>query len=272
MCWIRLTCLLLLLKGMNVRNRVIVGGSLLVIVLTITGIALTVRSPLFLVQAVEVEESTPENAPLDADAITQMAAVAVGKVSLFNLDLEAIKSRVLLNEWVREVHLQKRFPQTLAIRVVYREPRALIQNEHGKIQYVDSNGHVFGKILLTRREDLPVLNGLKSTERERILEALTLIDAWSKAPVQEIAQLASLTYDADKGFRAMATYPLAGGARGRSMVDLGLSPEISADGTFDLRLQRLHQVFTYLVGNRLLARQIWADAGKKIIVKIARGS
>lgn len=272
MRWLRLTRLIILLKRMNVTNRLIVGGSVLALLLTAIGVAFAVRSPLFTVQVVEVEDSAPENAPLDMEAIIKLASVPVGKSSLFGLDLGEIQKRVLANEWVREVQVQKRFPQTLAIRVVYREPKAIIQTDHGQIQYVDSNGHIFGRILLSRREDLPVLSGFQGTARDKIPQALGLIEAWSKSSVQSIAPISTLSFDAERGYRALVTYPLSGSSKARSTVDLGGESGVDLGDLLEPRLARLEQVFTYLVGNRLSARQIWADAGKKIIVKIAHGS
>jgi hypothetical protein len=40
----------------------------------------------------------------------------------------------------------------------------------------------------------------------------------------------------------------------------------------DLQLERVGHVLEYLSDNGVNALQIWADAGKKIVVKTARGS
>jgi hypothetical protein len=55
------------------------------------------------------------------------------------------------------------------------------------------------------------------------------------------------------------------------MVNLG--SEIGSDiPAFEDQLGRLSKVFDYLSDNALPARQIFADSGKKIVVKTSRGS
>jgi hypothetical protein len=231
------------------------------------------RSPLFTLRVVEIAD-LPEDSPLDSQAITDLAAVSLGRWNLFSIDLSPIEARLRTNPWIREVRLQKRFPQTLAINVVFRQPRALHQDAHGKLSYIDEDGHVFGQVSLSRQPDLPLVSGVPASAGDRIQEALRLIDSWEKADVGRISQLASLEFDGERGFRAWVTYPLlqpkGGGlsGNGRVVVELGQEIDLEQDG----RLGRLQSVFRYLSSNGISARQIWADAGKKIVVKIARGS
>ena len=79
---------------------------------------------MFLLQVIELSD-LPEAAPVDAQAITQLAALPVGQVNLFDLDLKPVEERILSHPWIREVRLEKHFPQTLSISVVFREPQAL---------------------------------------------------------------------------------------------------------------------------------------------------
>src|SRR5271156_3689040 len=107
----------------------------------VIGVYEAIHSPLFTVQVVEVSDqvstaqAAPEElqqwTPVDAQTITDLAAVPVGQSNLFDLDLSRVEKRILSNEWVREVRLQKRFPQTLSITTVFKEPRAIIQLETG---------------------------------------------------------------------------------------------------------------------------------------------
>ena len=175
------------------------------------------------------------------------------------------------------MRLQKRFPQTLSIAVTFRQPQALLQGEHGSLSYVDQDGMVFGQVNLLHQPDLPVLQGLDSAPAGgprtlrvvRVQEALRLIAGWDASPVAGIAQISTLTWDAERGFRAWVTYSMGKEeVHGRVLVDLG--QEVYAD--MATQFSRLSRVFNYLSVNRVAARQIWADSGKKIVVRTAHGS
>lgn len=228
------------------------------------------HSSLFLVQVVEVADLA-ESAPVDAQTITQLAAIPTGLVNLFDLDLRAVEQRVLANHWIREVHLQKRFPQTLAISVVFREPQAIFQGPNGSLAYIDSDGKVFGKVSLFLQSDLPILYGFNREPLGRFQDALNLLKSWEKSSIQSLASIASMSWSAERGYRVLISYgigPKPESTRNRVMVDLG--QEI--DGQVDVQLKRLNDVIRYLGTNQIVAQQIFADAGKKIVVKTVRGS
>ena len=96
--------------------------------------------------------------PVDAQTITDLAAVPVGQSNLFDLDLSRVEKRILSNEWVREVRLQKRFPQTLSISTIFKEPEAMFQLETGALSYVDQDGRVFGKVILSGPKNLALIS------------------------------------------------------------------------------------------------------------------
>lgn len=235
------------------------------------GLYFAVHSPLFLVQVVEVVDQ-PENAPVDAQKIVELAAVPVGRVNLFALDLTSIEKRILAQPWVREVQLQKRFPQTLSIVVIYRKPVALMQVAGGNLSYVDENGMVFGHVSLTQQPDLPLLSGFaRSGDDKRVSGALELLKTWESAGMGRKMPVSSVNWDHERGYRVLVAYPLGGkqtGEKARAMVDFG--QEI--DGGLTSQLERLGTVFRYLEDKSIRANQIWADSGKKIVVRTARGS
>lgn len=239
------------------------------------GIYMALHSPLFLVQIVEAPD-LPENAPVDARTLIQLTAVTPGIVNLFDLDLKTIENRIKTNPWIREVRLQKRFPQTLAVDVSFREPKALLQFPDGSLSYVDRDGAVFGSLNLRIRSDLPTLNGLTSStpamdRGRRMTEALKVIELWERSALHHKTQLASLGWDGERGYRALITYPMRApgkNLRGRAMVDFG--QEI--DDRLSVQMDRLVSVLDYLGKNSIASHQIWADSAKKIVVKTARGS
>jgi hypothetical protein len=264
------------------RRTLIFAATVSVISGAAWGVRRAMRSPMFTLQVVEVADQ-PENSPVDAQALADLASLPVGQINLFDLELKPIEQRLLTQPWIREVRLEKHFPQTLSIGVVFREPQALIQNEDGTLAYVDRDGFVFGRVNLQFQPDLPIISAMGSGGASHVTEALTLIKAWGDSDLSAAAQISSLQWDAERGFRVLATYPLlavaavpetngsagppvANGVRGRTVVDLGQD----LDG--EAQLRRLTKVFQYLTANKVHARQIWADSGKKVVVRTVHGS
>lgn len=252
----------------TLKAKLVIAGSCLAFLVAATGLFLAMRSPLFLLRVVEVADQH-EGAPVDAAAISALADAPVGRENLFTLDLRDIEARLKTHPWIRGVTLMKRFPQTLSIRVEFRKPKAMLQNATGALVYVDEDGSRFGQVNLSEAADLPVLSGLEGEGPDsKLPDTLRLLDSWGAAEVGRLATVSSISYDPERGYRMLVTYPLAKSGRGRAMVELG--QEI--DGDLEAQLGRLAEVFGHLSRNGASARQIWADAGKKIVVKIARGS
>ena len=256
----------------TLKTSLVIGLATASLILGGLGVVGVIHSPLFTVRVVEVSDLS-ENSPVDAQAITDLASVPIDTTNLFSLRLEPIERRILMHPWIRGVSISKRFPQTVSISVVFRDPKALLQRVDGSLIYVDSDGKTFGKISMMSQPDLPVISGTSpESETEsvhQIAQALKILDAWNQAKLGTISQVASLHFDAERGIRVLVTYPLARSQNlGRVMVDLG--QDFDADQ--DALLARLRGVFTYLTDNAISAKEVWADLGKKIVVKIARSS
>src|SRR5262249_29506355 len=155
--------------------------------------------------------------------------------------------------WIRAVRLQKRFPQTLSIAVAFREPRALIilSSAGGALAYVDRDGRVFGRASLAQRSDLPILSFPLGAQEPiaRIASALAIIDRFETDPIGRLAQLSSLSWESERGFRAVATYRLRGREISRTVIDLGEASswsQSSAAATGSNDISRLSEVLRYL--------------------------
>ncbi len=230
------------------------------------------RSPLFIVQVVEVvEPEASELIPLDAHKIAELAAVPVGKTNLFFLNLKEVQNRILANSWIQDVHLEKQFPQTLVVSVTFRKPRALIQQPQGGIVYLDERGVPFEKIDLRLKSDLPLLSGFEGN-MPMAIEFLKKWDTFFGGPTNQspVLELSSLDWEKESGFRAWVHYPLTAGARKQARASIDLGADVGSD--LDLQLSRLQGVARYLARHNIAVRHIWADAGKKIVVKTAFGS
>ena len=276
----------------GLRKKLVMGFTAASVAAATVGVYSALHSSLFLVQVVEVNDQT-DDAPVDSQTISQLAAVPTGMVNLFDLDLRAVEQRILTNPWIREVRLQKRFPQTLSIAVTYREPKALMQNPDGTLSYVDVDGKAFGQVNLKFRSDLPLLTGFHAQPQKQTVDALRIASALEASASSAGAILSSLEWDRERGYRALISYPMAPKAApksqpakagrgvakapaaspvrswGRAAVDLGQDFD---SRTSDTQLGRLSEVLKYLGANSIPAQQIWADAEKKIVVKTIHGS
>ena len=229
------------------------------------GIFMATRSSMFIVRAIEVENQ-PELAPVDSDTISTLAAVPIGQENLFDLELEQIAERVRQHEWIKGVHVSKRFPQTVAISVDYRKPKAVSQSENEKARYVDESGELFGEVNAELGLDLPWISGIPSEahSRPKMVEALRLIEAWSKSDMASYAQVVAVHWDQSRGFRVLCMAHSYSGNRIRSWVDFGSDPLVEGD----LQLSRLERVFRHLIANELTPKVIRLDTGRRVLVKL----
>lgn len=247
------------------------------------GIFGVVNSDLFTVRVVEVvgldgppADEVPESGdgkfaplprkltPLDSQQILEIAQVPTESTNLFSLKLSGIEKRLLAHPWIKGATISKRFPQTVSISVVFREPIAIAQNPDGGLFYVDSDGTPFAPLNLKSNSDLPVLVGFPP---EQVLSALRFLQSWSSLGLDPKYRVSSLEWDSEKGLQVMATYSLPQ-SPGRVRVELGSSFTTDPEA----QLGRLREVLLYLSKNNIRARQVFADLGKKIVVRIARSS
>lgn len=246
------------------KSKLITAATFSVATLSILaiGVRLSVHSPLFSVQALEVPEEASHQ-PVTASEILSLSGVEIGRDSLFSLDLERVEKRLLQEDWISAVHLEKRFPQTLAVIPTYREPVAAFVRKDGKISYVDGAGSVFSVVRRGDFRDLPIVTGVDRTDIVSIKRAVRVASQWREMGMDSVALLSSLEAQADGGFRLGVGYGV-----GRTAVVLSFDRE----DELQAQLSRLKSTFEYLSKHRVLVFGVWANAGKKIVVKTALGS
>lgn len=103
------------------------------------------------------------------------------------LDVTAIRDRLLEYGWVKDARVSRRFPDTLVIDIVERQPAALWQDED-RLTLIDADGVVLDRVPVSQMPDLPLLIGKGANEHAVALD--TLLD---KAPALK-AQLLSATW------------------------------------------------------------------------------
>lgn len=109
-------------------------------------------SPRFAIVEVRVEGARR----LAAEALADESGVALGS-NLFRLDLDATALRLAADAWVAEARVARRLPGTVVIRVVEREPVALLPL--GEWHALDPDGHLMPVAALRERLELPLVSG-----------------------------------------------------------------------------------------------------------------
>jgi cell division septal protein FtsQ len=230
----------------------------------LAGVYAALHSSLFMVRVVEVSDQE-QDAPLEPREVTALAAVPLGEVSLFDLNLKSIEKRLLAHHWVREVVLIKRFPQTLSIQVIYRQPLAILQGRQGALRYVDSDGSLFGPVTLRGKADLPMIDGVPTDAEGPVRGALAVLEAWGKYSWKTANQVSQVSWDEDSGYTLWIAFEPAH----RVSVLVGPDDFLTADPAI---FGRIDAVLKHLASKAIAIRQIFADANKKIVVRTARGS
>jgi len=103
------------------------------------------------------------------------------------VDVAGIRDKLLGFGWVKDARVSRRYPDTLVIDIVERDPAALWQ--HGqRLSLVDAEGHVLDQVPVTRMPDLPLLMGAGANSHAQGLDRLL-----SRAPTIK-AQLVSASW------------------------------------------------------------------------------
>ena len=101
------------------------------------------------------------NRIIATDAILRLAAVPMDK-RIVDIDLVAIRERVLKNPYFREVSVNRDLPNRILIRVDERVPVAAIIA--GKTLYADSEGVMLTGVRSEYVFDLPVITGAQAVQ------------------------------------------------------------------------------------------------------------
>ena len=103
------------------------------------------------------------------------------------VDVAAIRDELLGFGWVKDARVSRRYPDSLVIDIVERDPAALWQDGQ-RLSLIDAEGHVLDKVPVTRMPDLPLLVGTGANGHAQGLDRLL-----AKAPTIK-AQLVSASW------------------------------------------------------------------------------
>ena len=84
------------------------------------------------------------------------------ETSLFDIQPDVLMADLETHPWIHTVSIQRVFPHTLAIRIIEREPAAILQSS--KAHYLlDDEAHILSLVDSSEYPDLPRLKGVPST-------------------------------------------------------------------------------------------------------------
>ncbi|MBB3764352.1 cell division protein FtsQ/DivIB [Sphingomicrobium lutaoense] len=74
------------------------------------------------------------------------------------VDTSDVRRRLLDFGWVHDARVSRRYPDTLVIDIVEREPAALWQDD-GRLMLIDAEGRILDRVPISEMPDLPLLLG-----------------------------------------------------------------------------------------------------------------
>jgi hypothetical protein len=231
------------------------------------GLYQAVHSSLFVLHTVNV---TPISVgyPITSEKVLELAKVPVGRVSLFDFSMEPIEARLMKNPWVKGVVVGKQFPGTLSLTVVERNPVALLSETNGRIVYLEDDGTTFEDQTMVYAKDLPIFSGFSAQNIETLKQANQFILTWFSNEKFPGMKVSSLSYDEKLGLRAVVSTPQKNQKQMRVVVELGLNLEEASL----IPQEHFKQVLKYLSDHSMQASKVWLGDGKKIVVKVLKGS
>lgn len=104
------------------------------------------------------------------------------KMNYIFLNDNYLKQRIKMNPWVKSVKIEKKFPDTLIIKIQKETPYALVLID-GDIFYVDSSGDIFKKVRYGENINFPIITGLDNNSpnfKERLKKAIKILNILKK--------------------------------------------------------------------------------------------
>ncbi len=117
-----------------------------------------------------------------------------------------VAGRLRAHPWVAEVAVERRWPSTLAVRIVEHAPVALVRRD-GTLWYVDASGLPFLRARIDDA-DYPVISGIPEdlaasdprAGRLVIRDALALLAALSASPLGVDVEVSEVVFSVSRGF------------------------------------------------------------------------
>lgn len=212
-------------------------------------------SNFFRVASIQIESQ----GRVDSPEIRELSGVQTGS-SMFDLDLQAIGTKIEQNPWIATAKVERVFPGTITIKVTEFTPAAIIN--HGYLYYVAQDGTVFKPLEMGEKINFPLLTGLEQKDilqnrdetRGLLAGAVKLADALRSRSSFSLNKVSEIHIDPLQGYELMT-------------LQGGVPVKIGFDG-FESKLARLERIY-YEIESRLPVTQyIDLNADDRVIVKL----
>lgn len=169
------------------------------------------QSDFFQVAEIEIEGCQR----LSKEEVLELSGVDIHS-NLVGLDRRMLRERLADHAWIKKVSLDIEWSGRFTIRIVEREPVALV-NVNGYLHYIDRGAEVFAAVGPGDETDFPIITGLAGDDREQedntpLAEALLLIKYAGKTkssslPLQNISEI-SISNDDLRVFLVDRPFPI----------------------------------------------------------------
>jgi len=201
------------------------------------------------------------NEKISREALIKTAGLDKNR-NIFTFDLANAGKKLEAMPRIKEVKLERKFPDVLKIVVLERAPVAMINL--GKLYYLDGEGYIFAEADNQSGWDYPIISGIK---KESLLEgekeSFELIEKGlnflvmlkERSGTISSKNLSELILEANGGLTVYA-------------VGVGIPVHLGVGG-FESRLERAEKVLADLGRKGIRARAIAADFDDRVLVKVA---
>jgi cell division protein FtsQ len=243
------------------RRCLRVGVGVFSVVLVVAGgfflVQILLASDQFRIDSIRVEG----NQRLGERTLVALSDVQEG-MSTFSLDLDLIGRKIAENPWVMEARVQRIFPRQVSIRIVEREPVAIINL--GYLYYLDTSGAIFKLLDGSDSLDYPVITGFdkaqlelgRHKDRVQLLQVVDLLEDLGSRSKLGLHKISEVHKESGGG---LSVYTLEGGVR----IRLGSE-------NYKEKLDRLEHIYALLQPKMKMLDYIDLNVDEKVIVRIER--
>lgn len=125
--------------------------------------------------------------------LRQLAGVD-GGVSVFRIDVDRVRTRILQHPWIRDALVRRLYPNELEVIVYERKAAAVL--EQGRSYLIDAEGYVLGEATPRERASLPRLDG---TLAQPLTQGQQVVYPGVHAALQMLAQVQTHPFFRDAG-------------------------------------------------------------------------
>ncbi len=184
--------------------------------------------------------------------------------SLLSMDAKVVSDKVANHPWVKRAITQKQLPNKLKIKVIEREPVAIVSLDG--LYYLGESGVIFKKLEKADGADYIVVTGIKKSEafskkaknRRKLTQVVKLIELLKSREVFNDKNVSEINLSRDNGI-TLYTYD------GALSIKVGKS---FSSGQFD----RLVTILGKLKERDVSAERIDLDYDKRVVVKVMNNS